>query len=379
MDFEEARSRCWLEVDLDALRENYRDARALAGGAQVIPVLKANAYGMGAVEVARALAGEGARLFAAATSDEAEQILDAVDGVEVLCLGLVGDAAMKRLIARGMPLTLYSAAQGEAVARAAKEVGRPARAHVKLDTGLHRLGFDPEGAPEAVARLASGGWIEPAGLFTHLAIHSAESDHAQVARLLKARDALAARGVQSPLVHAADSIGMARYPDLRLDGVRIGAWLYGVSPRNAPVSCRNIARFCARVSQLRRVGRGELIGYDDEHPLERDSLVASVSAGYIDGTPRRGEGWQAEIRGRRANVLGIACMDQLMLDVSDVPGVAEGDIVTFVGGGISVEEYARMGALNHNEAWARIGRRVPRIYFEKGRPARASAELRDGI
>ena len=141
----------------------------------------------------------------------------------------------------------------------------------------------------------------------------------------------------------------------------------------------NIARFCARVSQLRRVGRGELIGYDDEHPLERDSLVASVSAGYIDGTPRRGEGWQAEIRGRRANVLGIACMDQLMLDVSDVPGVAEGDIVTFVGGGISVEEYARMGALNHNEAWARIGRRVPRIYFEKGRPARASAELRDGI
>ena len=126
--------------------------------------------------------------------------------------------------------------------------------------------------------------------------------------------------------------------------------------------------FCAMAA-------GALIGYDDDAPLTRDTLVATVRAGDIDGTPRRGNGWQVEVRGARANVLGIACMDQLMIDVTDVPSVCDGDVVTFVGGALGVEEYARMGALNHNEAWARIGRRVPRIYFENGIPARVCAEL----
>lgn len=376
MTYEDATSRCWLEVDIDALRENYRAARAMVRKeTTVIPVLKANAYGMGAVEVARALYGEGARLFAAATADEAEQILGAVEDIEVLCLGRVGEGAAARLIARGMPLTLYSIEQGRMLARVARETGRPARVHVKVDTGLHRLGFAPEAAEEDVAALCADGWIVPVGLYTHLAIHSPESDRAQVERLERVRAAIEAKGIQIPLVHALDSIGMVRYPELQLNAVRIGAWLYGVSPRGAAKPCRCIARFCARVSQVRRVARGELIGYDDDSPLERDSLVASVSAGYIDGTPRRGNGWQAEVRGRRADVLGIACMDQLMVDVTDIPGVAEGDIVTFVGGEIPVDEYARMGALNHNESWARIGRRVPRVYFEGGRPVRVRTEV----
>lgn len=120
---------------------------------------------------------------------------------------------------------------------------------------------------------------------------------------------------------------------------------------------------------------GELIGYDDDHPLSRDSVIATVSAGYVDGTPRFGEGWQAEIRGMRAEIIELACMDQLMLDVTDVAGVEEGDIVTFVGGLISVDEYARVGRLNRNEAWARIGRRVPRVFFKNGKPVRVCAEV----
>lgn len=375
MNLEEAASRCWLEVDLDALRRNYRSAAAQMAGSMVIPVLKANAYGMGAVEVARALKAEGARLFAVATADEAMQLLEHVDGIETLCLGLVGPESMARLIARGMPLTLYSPAQGAQIARTAERLGCVARVHVKVDTGLHRLGLESETAAETLSALCATGRIRPVGLYTHLAIHSPEADRIQVEALLSVREALAARGISIPLCHAVDSIGMARYPDLHLDAARTGAWLFGVSPRNAPVPCENIARFRARVSQLRRVAAGALIGYDDDAPLTRDTLVATVSAGYIDGTPRRGNGWQVEVRGARANVLGIACMDQLMIDVTDVPGVCDGDVVTFVGGAIGVEEYARMGALNHNEAWARIGRRVPRIYFENGIPARVCAEL----
>ena len=379
MNLEEAASRCWLEVDLDALRRNYRSAVALMDGGAVIPVLKANAYGMGAVEVAQALKAEGARLFAVATADEAMQLLACVNGVEVLCLGLVGPESMARLIAQDMPLTLYSPAQGAQIARVAEALGRVARVHVKVDTGLHRLGLEPDTAAETVAALCAGGRIQPVGLYTHLAIHSPESDQLQVEKLMRVRAELAARSICIPLCHAVDSIGMARYAHLHLDAARTGAWLYGVSPRNAPVPCEGVACFRARVSQLRWVRKGELIGYDDDSPLTRDTHVATVSAGYVDGTPRRGNNWQVELRGMRASVLGVACMVQLMIDATDVPEVQEGDVVTFVGGNIGVEEYARMGALNHNEAWARIGRRVPRIYFENGSPVRARAELESEI
>ena len=376
MTYEDAISRCWLEVDLDAIRENYRAACAMVGdGAQIIPVLKANAYGMNAVEVAGALKTEGARLFAVASSDEAEQLLREVPDIEVLVMGMVGEGALRRLIAKNMPVTLFSEAQGEKIARIAGELGVPARVHVKVDTGLHRLGLEPERAAEYVERLCAGGNVCVCGLFTHLAIHTAEMDRIQVEKLLAVRDALADAGIEVPLTHAVDSIGLVRYPESHLDGARVGAWLYGVTPRRAPVPSRCVGCFKARIAQLRRVAKGELIGYDDDSPLQRDSLIATISAGYIDGTPRVGEGWQVEIRGQRADVIGIACMDQLMADVTDVPNVAEGDEVTFVGGGIDVEEYSRMGRFNHNEAWARIGRRVPRIFYESGKPVRVRAEL----
>lgn len=376
MTYEDAISRCWLEVDLDAIRENYRAACAMVGdGAQIIPVLKANAYGMNAVEVAGALKTEGAKLFAVASSDEAEQLLREIPGIEVLVMGLVGEGALRRLIAQNMPIPLFSERQGDKIARIAAELGVVARVHVKVDTGLHRLGLEPERAAEYVERLCAGGNVRACGLFTHLAIHTAEMDRIQVQKLLAVRDALAKAGIEVPLTHAVDSIGMVRYPESHLDGARVGAWLYGVTPRRAPQPSRCVGRFVARIAQLRKVAKGELIGYDDDSPLQRDSLIATVSAGYIDGTPRVGEGWQVEIRGRRANVIGIACMDQLMADVTDIPEAKEGDEVVFVGGGIDVEEYSKMGRFNHNEAWARIGRRVPRIFYESGKPVRVRAEL----
>jgi len=376
MTFEDAASRCWLEVDLDAVRANYRTARAMLNpDARLIPVLKANAYGMNAVVLAGVLKEEGAALFAVATTDEAEQLIAAHDDIEVLAMGLAGEGAIGRLIRRGMPLCLYSEKSGRRIAQIAEEIGIPARVHVKVDTGLHRLGLEPDHAAEFVSELAAKGWIKVCGLFTHLAIHTAEMDAVQTAKLRAVRDGLARRGIDVELMHAVDSIGMVRYPHEHMNGGRIGAWLYGVAPSRATEKCCCPARFRARVSQLRKVSAGELIGYDDDHPIARDSLIATVSAGYIDGTPRCGDNWSVEIRGMRAGVVGIACMDQLMIDVTDVPGVEEGDIVTFVGGDITIEEYSDMGHFNRNEAWARIGRRVPRIFYENGRPVRVCAEV----
>ena len=376
MTYEDAVSRCWLEVDLDAVRENYRSAVSmLDASARVIPVVKANAYGMNAVEIARTLMGEGAGLFAVATTDEAEQLLANLEGIEVLPMGLAGDGAVERLIRKNMPVCLYSEKSGRRIAEIAEKIGLAAKVHVKVDTGLHRLGLEPETAADFVAELVKGGWIRVEGLFTHLAIHTAEMDHIQTAKLRMVRDGLAKHGIRVEIMHAVDSIGMTRYPDEHMDAARVGAWLYGVSPARTAKKCLNIASFKARVSQLRSVKKGELIGYDDDHPIERDSIVATVSAGYVDGTPRNCENWTVEICGKRAPVIGIACMDQLMIDVTDVEGVEEGGIVTFVGGGISIEEYSDMGHFNRNEAWARIGRRVPRVYYENGKPAYVRAEV----
>jgi alanine racemase len=295
----------------------------------------------------------------------------------VLTLGLVGPGQTARLIKAGMPLTLYSEMQGRQIAETARTLGIVADVHVKVDTGLHRLGLDPDTAAEIVADISRTGWIRVAGLYTHLGIHTAEMDRAQTVKLRMVHERLRDHGIEVPMTHAVDSIGMARYPEDHMDAARIGAWLFGVTPYRyeRPELCRPVARFKARVSQVRLVKKGELVGYDDDHPLPEDRVIATVSAGYVDGTPRLMHGQDIEIRGARARVYGLVCMDQLMADVTDIPGVSEGDEVTFLGGIISVNEYAKMGNLNRNEAWARIGRRVPRVYFEGGIPVRVRAEV----
>lgn len=366
MNRAEATSRCWAEIDLNEICGNYLRARELTGGAEVICVLKGNAYGLGAVEVGRALMAAGARKFAVASGDEAEELLDACPGADVLVLGAVGEDQSRRLIARGGLLTLFGPEQGEQLARIARDLGRSARVHVKVDTGLYRLGFTGPQAADQIAELNATGLFRMEGLFTHLALHSRASDEAQFARFDAVREALADRGVYFPCVHALDSIGMVRYPERTMDAVRLGAWLYGVRPaRYERDLCRPVAKLKARVAQLRDVPAGELIGYDDDHPLNHDARIATLTAGYLDGVPRLNNAGEVSIRGRRAPVVGLVCMDQMMVDVSGIPGVQPGDEVTFLGDEISINEYAAWGHLNRNEALGRIGRRVTRVYHWK--------------
>lgn len=363
MNRAEATSRCWAEIDLNEICGNYLRARELTGGAEVICVLKGNAYGLGAVEVGRALMAAGARKFAVASGDEAEELLDACPGADVLVLGAVGEDQSRRLIARGGLLTLFGPEQGEQLARIARDLGRSARVHVKVDTGLYRLGFTGPQAADQIAELNATGLFRMEGLFTHLALHSRAADEAQFARFDAVREALADRGVYFPCVHALDSIGMVRYPERTMDAVRLGAWLYGVRPaRYERDLCRPVAKLKARVAQLRDVPAGELIGYDDDHPLNHDARIATLTAGYLDGVPRLNSAGEVSIRGRRAPVVGLVCMDQMMVDVSGIPGVQPGDEVTFLGDEISINEYAAWGHLNRNEALGRIGRRVTRVY-----------------
>jgi len=369
ISYEETVSRCWAEVDLTQLVRNYKNALAhLTPPTQLICVLKADAYGLGLPMVAKRLYREGQRFFAVASYNEAEQLRRAVPDSEVLILGLCGKVQLVKAIAANMLLTVFSEDYAKTVIEAAQAAGKKARAHIKIETGLNRLGMSPATAADAIVRILESGMVEAEGLFTHLALRDKVSDRRQIDLLTGVRDELAARGINIPMTHALDSIGMVRYPEDHLDAVRTGAWLYGVYPRGYahPEESKLTLTVKTRIAQLHRVGAGECLGYDESHPLSRDSVIATLAAGYIDGYPRQNSKGEVEICGKRAPVAGLVCMDQMMVDVTDIPEAKPGDEVILLGGSIGVDEYAGWANLNRNESLARTGRRVPRVYMENG-------------
>ena len=370
ISYEEATSRCWAEVDLGQLVQNFHNAKVhLKPTTQLICVLKADAYGLGAPMVAKRLWQDGQRFFAVASYNEAAELRSVLPDCEVLILGLCGEAQLVHAIESGMLLTVFSAKYAEAVICAAKAAGRKARVHFKIETGLHRIGLVPEAAMDVIADKLNSGEIILEGLFTHLALRDAASDRRQLDLLTSVRAELNMRGITVPMVHALDSIGMVRYPDDHMDAVRTGAWLYGVYPKRYehPEESQLALTVKTRIAQLHRVPAGACLGYDESHPLSRDSIVATLSAGYIDGYPRQNSVGEVEICGKRAPVVGLVCMDQMMVDVTDIPDVQEGDEVILLGGSIGVDEYAEWGRLNRNESLARTGKRVPRVYMENGK------------
>lgn len=365
MTIEDARSRCWAEVSLDILRENYISAQYFAKDAFVLPVVKADAYGFGTVAVAETLLAEGARLFAVATAEEALRLREKT-GADVLILGLSGsDGQIRRAVDEGIRFTAYSIEQVRRIACIAGEANTKAILHVKVDSGLHRLGFSPEDAVCAIREMQNMASLEIEGLYTHLALREPEEDERHYAAFSRVEAAI---GKNIPVHHILDSIGLVRHNEWRRNAVRCGAWLYGVAPRDLAdkAQCRLAVSFHARVAQLHFVQKGDRIGYDELHPLARNSVVATLSCGYADGYPRANHAGFVELRGKRAPVLGLVCMDQMMVDVTDIEDVAPGDIATLLGGGISVDEYASYTGINRNDALSRIGKRVPRIYHRNG-------------
>lgn len=369
MNLTEATARCWAEIDLDELCGNYQRARELAAPAEVICVLKGNAYGLGLEAVAQALHSRGANFFAVASGDEAEALLRVLPDVKILVLGVVGREQAVRLIPKNVRFTVFSFDQGIQLAYAARDVLLPAKVHIKADTGLYRLGFSGENAAEEIDTLYHTGLLYIEGLFTHLALHNRESDLKQFALLDEMAAALEAHNLRPKMIHALDSIGMVRYPERKMNAVRTGAWLYGVCPNRYehPENCHPVVKIKARIAQIHNVPKGECVGYDDDHFLERDSRIATLTAGYADGLPRWNNVGEVVIRGRRAQVKGLVCMDQMMVDVTDIPDAQAGDEVTFLGDGISINEYAAFNGINRNETLSRMSKRMIRIYTFEGK------------
>lgn len=359
------RARCWLEVDTAAIVHNLEVTRRLISPkTELIAVLKADAYGLGAVPVARLLWAHGVRRYSVACLSEAFSLCEALPDAWILCMGETLGGAVIDAVRVGIRLTVGSYDAAKRISEAAQELGTTARVHYKVDTGLYRIGFTCDNAIDEIRRCADLSNLEAEGIYTHLALHDKEADIKQHEALEGILNDLKNEGICPPMVHMLDSIGIVRYPQWQYQAVRVGAMLYGNAPRGMIGELpKSTVRFMARVVRVFSVPSGSLIGYDDEHPLDHDAQIAVISAGYADGYPRVfSRCGEIMIHGMRAKIVGLICMDQMMADITEIPGVLQNDEVTLLGDDITLTEYASIGKLNRNECTAVIGKRVPRIY-----------------
>ncbi len=358
-------------IDLAAIGHNLGVVRGLvAPGTMVLAAVKANAYGHGLVPVARYLEGAGVDWFGVATPGEALALREAGVSAGVLLLGPVRNAdVVRQLAAAEVSVTVTDEASV-----AALEAARPDRLSVQLnvDTGMARLGVPASRAADVATSVARSSRLELDGVWTHFA-DSDSTDPSftllQLERFHAALAALAAAGVEPPLVHAANSAAIVAHPQSHLSMVRAGIVLYGhhASPHVAGLSpqLRQAMRFEAPVTFVKRVEAGTPVSYGGLWRASADTTIATVRVGYADGYPRQltGNGW-VSLRGERCPVVGRVCMDQLMIDVSAVPTVVPGERVILWGeGGPNAEALANSFGTVSYELLTGVGQRVPRVYL----------------
>ncbi|MGH9294117.1 MAG: alanine racemase [Acidimicrobiales bacterium] len=373
---EGAPGRAWVEIDLAAISHNVAALAEIAAPAHLCAVVKADAYGHGAVACAVAALEAGASELAVAIPEEGIELREAGIEAPILLLSEPGDDAMAEAFARALTPTLYTGSGVAAAGRAADGSGRGWPVEVKVDTGMHRVGAAPGEVAAVVAAVMRHDALSFAGLWTHLAVAD-EVDNSftkvQLDRFAAVRSALAEAGHRPGRVHAANSAGAISWPDSRLDVVRCGIAIYGhaPSPAVAPMLGRHLLRpalsFKARVALVRSFEAGERFSYGLARPLEADGVVATVPVGYADGLPRAyfERGGEVLVGGRRCRLAGAVTMDQIVVDCGAGASVQPGDEVVLIGhqGGdeITAEEWAhRLGTIQY-EVVTRIGPRVPRI------------------
>lgn len=369
------------EVDLGAIAANVQLACRLAGpGVQVMAVVKADAYGHGAVPVASTALSAGAAWLGVAIPEEAIPLRVAGLTSRILVLGPIAPEQADLVAAYDLDQCVCDLAQAEALDRTARAHRRTLSLHLKVDTGMGRVGLRPRevrGVAEKIAGLPS---VRLVGLMTHFA--EAEADPPDFAREQLARFAEVVRGLSAVpqggvlLRHAANSAGLLCLPEARLDLVRPGIMLYGYHPRGRgglPESrLRPALRLRTAISQVQTVARGDSISYGRTFVAPRDLRVTTLPLGYADGLGRllsnRG---QVLIGGRRVPIVGRVCMDMTMVDATDLPDVRVGDEAVLIGRQgeeeISADEVAELQGTISYEILSRIGPRVPRVYLPASR------------
>jgi len=371
-----------MEVSLDNLRYNYRLIREHVKGARVIAVVKANAYSLGIIQASWALRGAGADFFAVATPDEAIEMREGGITSPVLVLGTSPYSVAGEYVRLGIRAAITDLMMARALSTEAVRQGRKAFVHIKIDSGLGRIGFIPGYTLEAVEDIVSLPGIEAEGAFTHFALADTGDmtyTREQYSRFLKALEQLSSKGIRFRMRHCCNSAATLETPEMALDAVRPGHIIVGMYP--SPEVKRSIIvkpcfEFKTSIGLIRELPPGTGVSYGLDYVTEKNERIAQLPVGYADGYYRElwNKGAEVLIGGVRCPVVGRICMDQMLVNVTAVPKASVGDDVVLIGkqGGeeITLDEIAgKMGTLACVPPTL-VSKRVPRVYID-----RSSGEL----
>ena len=384
--------RCYAEISLEAIGHNIREVKKrLPEGVKLLGVVKANAYGHGAVPVASYLENQ-VDYFATATIEEAIELRENGISAPVLILGYVSPSQYSDLVEYDITQTIDSYAQALALEKEAARQNRKAKAHLAVDTGMTRIGFQvTEHDADEAAKIADLPHIELEGMFTHFSCADQEDKtycSVQMEKYDKMTALLAERGVTIPLRHICNSAGIMEFDDHRFEMVRSGIITYGMYPSDEVdpglLNLRPALRWLSRVTHVKTLPAGREISYGGTYVTTRDTVVATIPVGYADGYRRNLSGkFYVLIHGKKAPILGRICMDQMMVDVTGIPGVKVGNRVTLVGTDgnetITMEAISALADSFNYEFVCGISRRVPRVYLQGGKPVRSVHYLLDAF
>ena len=378
------KNRAWAEVSLDAIKNNIiAIKRHVNPSSKILGVVKADAYGHGCLEVARTLLENGADALAVACIDEAVQLRLCKITCPILILGYTLPNDAETLLKYDITPTCFDLSFATAMSNAGVKLKKTAKIHIKIDTGMGRIGYlygdDPEINQKTISEILEISAlpnIETEGIFTHFSVADADDDsytYMQFDRFLSLCNILKEHGLNIPLRHCCNSAALIRFPQMHLDMVRPGIILYGHKPSSfVDTDCLNLMpamTFKAKISNIKTIETGESVSYGRRFKADKKSVIATISVGYADGFSRilSGRG-QIIAGGNLCNIVGNICMDQCMFDATNVNTISIGDEVILFGIGdnieLPVESLAeKMGTISY-EILCMTGKRVPRIYMK---------------
>ena len=371
--------RAYAQIHLDRIEENMKAMQAkLAPGTKLFGVVKADGYGHGAVPVAKTI-DPYVFAYAVATAEEAIQLRRYGITKDILILGVVPAGWYKELIGQDICMTVFQYDKAKQISDVALEMGKKAKIHIAVDTGMNRIGFVPdESSADCVKEIASLPGIELCGMFTHFA-RADEFDKSytelQLQKFIKFREFLNMRDVEIPIVHCSNSAGIMELNNTGMDAVRAGITIYGLYPSDEvdreQLKILPAMELKSFITYVKEVEAGSAVSYGGTYVADKKMTIGTVGIGYADGYPRNASGkGHVLVCGKKVPILGRVCMDQLMIDLTEVPEAVEGSVVTLLGRDgdqeISMDELVGYSGGFHYEIPCVIGKRVPRLYVRNG-------------